>query len=143
MLQTRIIDRPAWLRFPMGGVYLLGGLVHAFFWINDPAIYEEFGHLALLDSYRELWNGLVVPNLGHLVPMVVVFEIGVGLAVLGRGPIARAGNLFGGGFQLALVPSGPWGPINLGFAVLHAYLLRLTAPESKTRPGSSGSESGE
>ena len=135
MLQTRMIDRPTWLRFPLAGVYLLGGLVHAFFWINDPAIYEEFGRLALLDSYGELWDGLVVPNLRLLVPLVVVFEIGVGLAVLGRGRIARAGNLFGGGFQLALVPSGPWGPINLGFAVLHGYLLRQTAtPESVDVP---------
>ena len=128
MLQTWIIDQPTWLRFPMGGVYLLGGLVHAFFWINDPAIYEEFGRLALLDSYEELWNGLVVPNLRLLVPLVIVFEIGVGLAVLGRGRIARAGNVLGGGFQLALLPSGPWGPINLVFALLHGYLLRRTAP---------------
>lgn len=124
MVRTSISGRKTpWTRVVLAGIYGIGAVIHAYFTLTDPAVYEQFGQLALLDSYTHLWRTLVVPNLRLLLPLVVLFEAGVAVAVLGRGRIARVGNALGGLFQLALVPTGPWGPINLGLALVHGYLL--------------------
>jgi hypothetical protein len=54
----------------------------------------------------------------------------VGLALLVRGRAVRAGHAAGAVFQFALVPSGPWGVINLGLAAVHAASVRASYPAS-------------
>jgi len=108
----------------IASIYALGSLVHLAFWVSDPGIYERFGELALLDAYGSLWEILVVPRLGLLLPLVVVFEAGIALSILRPGRTARRGHLAGVLFQLGLAPSGPWGPINIALAWGHWRLAR-------------------
>ena len=126
----------------LAGIYGLGALVHLYFLAVDPGVYEQFGELALLEGYRTLWDGFVVPNLRLLLPAVVLLEAGVALSILRRGHAARRGHFAGMAFQIGLVPSGPWGPINALLAFGHWRLAKRerlvdTAERSlRTEPGS-------
>ncbi|MFP9190952.1 hypothetical protein ACLI4Q_04705 [Natrialbaceae archaeon A-CW1-1] len=116
------------LRIVLGLLYAVGALVHGYFALVTPYLYQVFADMALVAAYRELWLAVVVPNLGVLLPAVILFEAGVAVALLWRGPTVTVGNLAGGCFQLGLVLSGPWGVINLGLALVHFYLARLEFP---------------
>jgi hypothetical protein len=118
------------VRLLLGASYLLGALVHVLLGLRAPETYAEFVDLTPWAAYGEAWRAFVVPNLGVLQPLVVLFELTVGLALLVRGRAVRAGHAGGAVFQLALVPSGPWGVINLGLAAVHAASLRASYPDS-------------
>ena len=121
----------------IAAVYALGSLVHLAFWATDPGIYERFGELALLDAYGSLWEIVVVPRLGLLLPLVVVFEAAVALSILRPGRTARRGHLAGVLFQLGLAPSGPWGPINIALAWGHWRLAKAAGVASVGDEGTS------
>ncbi len=121
--------RRRWLSGGLAAIYALGAIVHLYFTLTGPEVYERFGDLALLSVYRDLWTAFVVPNLRVLLPVVILFEAGVAWALVSR-RFAHMGNVGGATFQLALVPTGPWGPINVLLAGVHAALLGLPDWES-------------
>lgn len=110
------------LRYLLAGVYALGAIVHVYFLLVVPEIYEVFADLALLSLYQTFWTGYIVPNLSVLIPIVILFELSVAIALLGNDSISAFGNFAGAAFQFGLVLSGPWGLINLGLAILHLFL---------------------
>lgn len=112
-------------RLLLGAVYVGGAAVHVVNWVSNRALYGEITPYILFDWYRELWSGLVLPNLGVLLPVLAVFELAVGVAVLQRGRLARVGLGLGALFNLALAPLGFWWPSNVALAVGHLALLRL------------------
>ncbi|WP_124196854.1 hypothetical protein [Natrarchaeobius chitinivorans] len=116
------------LRIVLGLLYAVGALVHGYFALVTPDLYLVFADMALVTTYRELWLAVVVPNLGVLLPAVILLEAGIAVAILWRGRTVTVANLVGGCFQLGLVLSGPWGVINLGLAAVHFYLARLEFP---------------
>lgn len=123
-------NREQTLRYLLAGVYALGAIVHVYFLLVVPEIYEAFADLALLSLYQTFWTGYIVPNLSVLIPIVILFELSVAIALLGNDSISAFGNFAGAAFQFGLVLSGPWGLINLGLAILHLFLSGPT----ETRP---------
>lgn len=117
-------------RVLLGLVYLLGAVAHVAIGLLAPEVYEEFADQALLSVYTDLWVTLVVPNLVVLQPLVVVFEIVLGAVLLWRGWAVRAGHVAGAVFQIGLILSGPWGPINALLAVIHLAAARVSYPLS-------------
>lgn len=115
-------------RTGLGAMYLLGALAHVALGRFAPGIYAEFADQALVGAYTDLWQALVVPNLVVLQPLVAVFELGVGLALLWRGHAVLVGHAAGASFQAGLVLSGPWGPINAVLALVHLTALRTSYP---------------
>lgn len=111
-------------------MYVLGGIVHLVLGVQSPELYVEFADQALLGLYTDFWRSLVVPNLVVLQPLIALFELAVGMALFWRGLVLRIGHGAGAAFQLLLVLSGPWGPINAVLAVIHLAALRVTYPES-------------
>ncbi len=109
----------------LGVMYLLGAALHIGLGLFAPESYEQFADRALHVSYTQLWRTFIVPNLSVLQPSVIALEAGIGLALLWRG--RKFGHAAGGMFQLALVPSGPWGPINLLLAAIHWFGLRASS----------------
>jgi hypothetical protein len=118
------------VRGALGVVYLAGAAVHLAFWATDRGVYAEMTPFVLFDWYRDLWTGLVLPNLAVLLPMLVVFETLVALAVLSKGEAARAGLLAGAAFNLAIAPLGWWWPTNVALAAVHVALLRVAYTET-------------
>lgn len=114
----------------LGVVYLGGAAVHLFFWATDRAVYAELSPFVLFGWYRDLWTGLVLPNLGVLVPTLAGFELLVGLGVLRGGRWTRAGLVAGALFNLVIAPLGFWWPSNVALALAHLALLRVEFPES-------------
>ena len=117
-----------WTRTVLGVVYLFGGVAHVALGLAAPEIYEEFADQALVSAYADLWASLVVPNLAVLQPLVAVFELALGAALLWWGRAVRAGHAVGAVFQAGLVLSGPWGPVNALLAVVHLAALRRSYP---------------
>jgi hypothetical protein len=130
--RERTVTARRWevLRSGLGAIYILGGIAHLVLAVRAPEIYAHFAEQALVGAYTDLWAELVVPNLAVLVPLVGLFELAVGAALLWRARSVRLGHIGGAAFQLGLVLSGPWGIINAGLALLHAAGARLTSPTS-------------
>lgn len=117
-------------RVLFGIVYLLGAVAHVALGLLAPGVYEEFADQALLVVYTDLWVSLVVPNLVVLQPLVIVFELFLVAALLWRGQAVRAGHVAGAMFQIGLILSGPWGPINAFLAAIHLAAARVFYPFS-------------
>lgn len=120
------------VRLVLAGTYLFGAVVHFALGIAAPDVYEQFADQALHEGFTELWATFVVPNLWFLQPAVLVFELGLGVALLARGRIVRLGHAAGAIFQVGLILSGPWGIINAGLAVVHGLALRFRYPKAVT-----------
>lgn len=112
-------------RVLLGGLYVVGAVVHVFFTLFLPDLYQVFADMALVAAYRDLWLSVVVPSLWFLLPAVILFEGGIALAIVWHGRVVTLATLAGAMFQLGLVLSGPWGFINLGLADIHLYLARF------------------
>ena len=115
-------------RLALAITYLLGGVAHLVLAATSLEFYESFADVALLGAYTDLWGEFVVPNLAVLVPLVALFELALGVALLWRGPAVRLAHAGGAGFQAALVLSGPWGPVNAVLAGIHAVAARRAYP---------------
>jgi hypothetical protein len=118
------------VRLLLGIVYLLGGLAHVALGVLVPEVYVQFANQALVGVYTDLWTTLVVPYLTVLQPLVALFEVALGVALLWRGRAVRVGHAAGAVFQAGLVLSGPWGPVNAVLALLHVAALRYAYPGS-------------
>jgi len=118
------------LRTVLGVMYLLGALAHAVLGILAPEIYQQFANQTLVGLYADLWRSLVVPSLPILQPLVILFEIGLAVALCWRGRIVLLAHGAGAVFQAGLVLSGPWGPINAVLALLHVASLRRSYPRT-------------
>lgn len=107
------------VRVGLAGTYLLGGMSHLVLAVTSIELYESFADRALVGAYTEVWTAVVVPRLAVLVPLVGLFELAVGGALLWRGRAVRMGHAAGAVFQVALVLSGPWGVVNAALALVH------------------------
>jgi hypothetical protein len=111
------------------GLYLGGGALHLVLVLRgEMELYHAFANAPLLPVYGQLWSWLVEPSLPWIVLPVVAFEWLAGVAMLGRGRVARHGQLAGLAWNLALAPFGPWGWSNLVLAAVHAWLARSPFP---------------
>lgn len=116
-----------------GLTYIGGAAVHIYLWATNPGVYAEITQFILFDWYRDLWTGLILPNLGILLPVLALAEVGMGLAILTRGRAARAGLLAGGLFNLCVAPLGFWWPTNVLLAAGHAALAKAAFHRSTVR----------
>ena len=117
-------------RVALAVTYLLGGVAHLVLAATNLAFYESFADMALVGPYTDLWRDLVVPNLAVLVPVVGLFELAVGVALLWRGRAVQVAHAGGAVFQVGLVLSGPWGVVNAVLAGVHALAARRSYPAS-------------
>lgn len=96
-------------------------------------MYADITQFILFEWYRDLWTALVLPNLGVLLPLLAVTEVAIGLGILTKQEVARAGLLAGGLFNLCIAPLGFWWPTNVVLAVAHGALARVAFPRSTAR----------
>jgi hypothetical protein len=118
------------LRIVLGVMYLLGALAHLVLGVSAPEIYRQFANQALVAPYTDLWQTLVVPFLAILQPLVILFELGLVVALCWRGRAVLLGHAAGAVFQAGLILSGPWGPINAVLALVHVAALRRAYPRT-------------
>ena len=118
----------------LGLTYLGGAVVHLWFWATDRSVYADITEYVQFDWYRAIWADLVVPNLGFLLPVLAVLELGIGLAICSSGRRVRFGQAVGAAFTLAVAPLGFWWPSNVALAVVHGLLLRRDFPDPVIRP---------
>jgi hypothetical protein len=91
---------------------------------SDLAQYGTFADDALVPAYGELWSDLVAPNLEVLVPLLVGFELVVGLTLWwARERALRVALWLIVAFHLALVPANAYTAWNLLLALFPLGLL--------------------
>jgi hypothetical protein len=124
-------------RAVLAAVYLGGAVWHSAYTVGHArAVYEAFGDMAWLPPYQWLIRELVVPNGAAFTLALIAFEATVGILLLGRGGLARAGLVAGIAFNLALVPALGW-PYVLGVVPLlaaQAALLPSTTDQGAAPP---------
>jgi hypothetical protein len=65
--------------------YLLGWLSPVYLAINNPELYRNFGTTALIPSLRDLWQSVVMPHIVLFALILALFELSVGLLLIGKG----------------------------------------------------------
>jgi hypothetical protein len=86
--------------------YLGGWMVHGYAALRGSRIYEAFGETALSPKFKELWRGLVLPNIRFFALLLAAFELVTGLLLIDSGRRVRVGLLLSIGFNLFLVQLG-------------------------------------
>jgi hypothetical protein len=108
------------------GILYLGGAAAnlALMLINSPASYNAFADESLIPFYREAWTAVAVPNMSLFVPLLIVFEIALGVLFLIGGrflKLALAGGIL---FCLGTVPFGfKMMSTNLPLGLIQAFML--------------------
>jgi hypothetical protein len=107
-----------------GLFFLLMAAVNVVMAASDLAVYGTFADGAFLAAYRELWASIVAPNLEVLVPVLIAFELAVGLTLWwARAHALRVALWLAVAFQLALVPANPYAASNLLLVLFPLGLL--------------------
>ena len=108
LMTTACFWRPRAMRVVVGVFFVLMGLgVHGAFIATRPEGYVDFARQALLPSYADLAEAVVV-GLSPVVfgILMLVFEVTLGVLMLSRGKRVHAGLLLGTGFLVAITPLG-------------------------------------
>ncbi|MEF8975188.1 MAG: hypothetical protein V5A21_03045 [Halapricum sp.] len=124
---TRIAES---VRAILGLVYVGGAFAHLAFWATNRDMYAEITPHVQFEWYRDLWTGVVLPNVGVLLPLLALFEALVAVAILSNERVARAGLLAGAAFNVAIAPLGFWWPANVALAAIHLTLVPVTYRET-------------
>jgi hypothetical protein len=91
---------------------------------SDLQQYSAFADEALLPLYRDLWATVVTPNVEVLVPLLIGFELAVGLTLWwARARALRVALWLVVAFHLALVPANPYAAWNLLLVLVPLGLL--------------------
>lgn len=94
--------------------YLLGGVVHIYLALYHPEIYSNFDSTAWMPAYGVVWHFVVMPNILFFAVALAVFELTLGVLLIGSGsPVkyALAASILFNLFlvQLGLaVPAADW-----------------------------------
>ena len=108
------------------GILYLGGAAAniTLMLINSPASYGPFADESLLPFYREAWAAVAVPNISLFVPLLIVFEIVLGVLFLIGGRFLKLALVGGILFCLGTVPFGfKMMSTNLPLGLIQAFML--------------------
>lgn len=97
--------RPEAGRIFLGFFFILMGLgVNLSFIISQPYFVYEYGMSAWLPLYRTLTESIIGMNPVLFGVLLIIFEVSVGLMLLGKGKWTKAGILLASLFILILIP---------------------------------------
>ena len=96
------------IRVVWGLVFVAGAVVNLLVTLPHPELYAEFADLTFFPFYRRLLLEVAVPNGRLISALVVAFEIGAGLLVLGGGKAGRIGLWATAGWTLFVWPAMGW-----------------------------------
>ena len=86
--------------------YLLGCLVHVYFGLFAPEIYQPFGTTSIFPSYAILWHNLVMPSITFFALLLAAYEILVGCLLVSKGKWVKYGVILSLLFNLFLIQMG-------------------------------------
>jgi hypothetical protein len=88
--------------------YLFGWLLHmsAAIGLSDPQIYHTFGQTALIPGFSVFWGSVVMPRIAALAFLLALFEVTVGVLLIGKGKRVKIGLVLSVLFNMFLVQLG-------------------------------------
>jgi hypothetical protein len=123
-----------------GGFFVAMAAVNAVVAGVDLDVYAAFADTPLVGLYGDLWRDVVAPNLEVVVPLLIAFELVVGLTLWwARERGLRTALWAIVAFHLALVPANPYAASNLLLVLVPLGLLWWHAA---LRPRPSGLSAG-
>jgi hypothetical protein len=111
------------LRIVLGGMYLVGALMHLYFALFSPQAYAGLAQSALIPLYRMIFSEIVPPYAIVFGIIAAAVELGVGILILSSGSTMRWGLGAATALQILLAPLGFWGFANVALAVVQTYVL--------------------
>ena len=122
--------RPEPARIVFGSIYLGAAILNLAVALSAPGYYAMFADAATIPLYRDLWHSVVAPNLAVFLPLLIVFQFAVAVAIFNKGIWVKVGLAGGLLFTLLLAPANPYALPILLLAVAQAVLLRHDFPTS-------------
>jgi hypothetical protein len=116
-----------------GAFFVAMAAVNVVLAASDLDLYRGFADEAFLDLYRQAWASVVSPHVEVLVPLLIAFELAVGVTLWwARARALRVTLWLVVAFHLALVPANAYAAWNLLLVLLPLGLLwwhrQLTVP---------------
>lgn len=108
------------------GILYLGGAAAniALMLLNSPASYNAFADESLIQFYREAWAAVAVPNMSLFVPLLILYEIALGVMFLIGGRFLKIALVGGILFCLGTVPFGfKMMSTNLPLGLIQVFML--------------------
>ena len=117
--------KPKWARWAVVALFAGAAWTNASVAIRDPAAYQGYGELALLEPYRRFIYGWFREHTAWLVLPIAVGQLGIALALVLNSPRSR--RLAAGGaivFLLAIAPLGVGSALPFSFTCgLAIYIM--------------------
>ena len=96
--------------------YLIGWTIHIYISVinSQPQLYQAFGTTSLVPFLENIWQNIVIPNSMLFGPLCAVFELTIGILMIGEGQrvkVALAASLLFNLFLLQLglaMPADTW-----------------------------------
>lgn len=108
-----------------GGVFVVSSGINLVMTLPHPEYYSLFADMALFSFYGDLVRQIVVPNAFFFSIVLILYELTIGLLMLGRGRWVTIGVAGAVLFLLAIMPAiGLYTVGNVVLAGLVALLLR-------------------
>ena len=118
------LKKPNTARIVLGMFFLVMAIgVNGTFTLFNPQSYVEYGQGALLSIYRELCTKIIALNPVLFGLLLIFYEITIGLLMLHKGKLVKAGLIGSIFFLLAISPVSLIQISWLGLAITPAYLL--------------------
>ncbi|WP_147534783.1 hypothetical protein [Bacillus marasmi] len=112
------------------GLFFLGSSVfNLTYTFSHPEFFEQFSEYALFNVYAVVIEKLVVPYAEIFTVLLVLFELFVGVFVLGKNNFVKVGLYASLVFTIVLIPViPPYTYTNIVTAIVPIYLLRKQYP---------------
>ncbi len=112
-------------RIVFGILYLAGAVANIVMtMIYSPELYNGFADEALVAFYREGWERVAIPNMAFFIPLLIAFEIALGVFFLIGGRFLKTALVGGMLFCLGTVPFGyKMMSTNLPLGLIQAFML--------------------
>jgi hypothetical protein len=113
-------------RYSIATLYIAAGAFVNTAFLARGDDYADFANGSYIPFVRDTWRSLVVPNVNVFIPLLIAFELAVGIAVLRGGRWTKLGLTAAIGFHVALLTFG-WGFYIWSVPMIAALVLLLNA----------------
>jgi len=95
-------------RILWGMFFIVSSIINLFVTLPNPVLYKSFAKLTFFPFYSRLLLSVAFPNAYLLTGLVVVFELVVGVLILGKKAAVQWGLIFSAFWLLFVCPSMGW-----------------------------------
>ena len=110
-------------RILWGMLFIVSSIINLVVTLPDPVLYKSFAELSFFHFYRSLLLSVAFPNAYVITGLVVVFELVVGVLILGKKAAVQWGLILSAFWLLFICPSMGWYTLFTPILIIIPWLI--------------------